>query len=64
MRLEMGGDHASTLGQFCQSVPEAVWVHAPVKKNERLAGAMHAVEDVLALTSAKSAFDMTGVSLA
>ena len=41
------------LGQFGQIAPEAVWVDAPVKKNERLAGAMHAVKDVLAIDVGK-----------
>src|SRR5207253_88661 len=45
MRLKMDGDHLPALGQFGQIAPEAVWVDAPVKKNERLAGAMHAVKD-------------------
>jgi hypothetical protein len=42
MRLEMDRDHLPVLGQLGQIAPEAVWVDAPVKKNERLAGAMHA----------------------
>src|ERR1700723_472868 len=53
MRLKMDGDHLPALGQFGQIAPEAVWVDAPVKKNERLAGAMHAVKDVLALDVGK-----------
>ena len=43
MRLEMDGDHLPALGQLGQIAPEAVWVDAPVKKNERLAGAMAGV---------------------
>jgi hypothetical protein len=53
MRLEMDGDHLPALGQFGQIAPEAVWVDAPVKENERLAGAMHAVKDVLAIDVGK-----------
>src|SRR5256884_9987756 len=34
MRLKMDGDHLPALGQFGQIAPEAVWVDAPVKKNE------------------------------
>ena len=53
MRLEMDGDHLPALGQFGQIAPEAVWVDPPVKKNERLAGAVHAVKDVLAIDIGK-----------
>jgi hypothetical protein len=53
MRLEMDGDHLPALGQFGPIAPEAVWVDAPVKKNERLAGAMHAVKDMLAIDVGK-----------
>src|SRR5580692_7683316 len=53
MRLEMDGDHLPPLGQFGQIAPEAVWVDAPVKKNERLAGALHAVKDMLAIDVGK-----------
>jgi len=35
-----------------------------VKKNERLAGAMHAVKDMLAIDVGKILFDIVGVSLA
>ena len=56
MRLEMDGDHLPALGQFGQIAPEAVWVDAPVKKNERLAGAMHAVKDMLAVDVGKILF--------
>jgi hypothetical protein len=49
MRLKVHRDHLPALGQFGQIAPEAVWVDAPVKKNERLAGAMHAVKDMLAV---------------
>src|SRR5438552_10820391 len=53
MCLEMDGDHLPALGQFGQIAPEAVWVDATVEKNERLAGAMHAVKDVLAIDVVK-----------
>src|SRR5512146_1496445 len=53
MRLKMDGDHLPALGQFGQIAPEAVWVDAPVKKNERLAGAMHAVKNMLAIDVGK-----------
>src|SRR5690242_12180144 len=53
MRLKMDGDHLPALGQFSQIAPEAVWVDAPVKKNERLAGAMHAVKDMLTVDVGK-----------
>src|SRR5512146_1235037 len=53
MRLKMDGDHLPALGQFGQIAPEAVWVDPPVKKNERLAGAMHAVKDMLAIDVGK-----------
>src|SRR5438309_3816368 len=53
MCLEMGGDHLPPLGQFGQIAPEAVWVDATVEKNERLAGAMHAVKEMLAIDVGK-----------
>jgi hypothetical protein len=64
MRLEMDGDHLPAPGQFGQIAPEAVWVDAPVKKNERLAGAMHAVKDMLAIDVGKIRILHGGVSLA
>ncbi|GLQ48421.1 hypothetical protein GCM10007862_34720 [Dyella lipolytica] len=53
MCLEMDGDHLPALGQFGQIVSEAVWVDATVEKNERLAGAMHAVKEMLAIDVGK-----------
>src|SRR6204780_4024491 len=53
MPLKMDGDHLPALGQFGQIAPEAGWVDAPVKKNERLAGALHAVKDMLAIDVGK-----------
>src|SRR5262249_46731546 len=53
MRLKMDGDHLLTLGQFGQIAAEAVWVDAAVKKNERLAGALNAVKDMLAIDVGK-----------
>jgi hypothetical protein len=53
MRLKMDSDHLPALGQFGQIAPEAVWVDPPVKKNEWLAGAMHAVKDMLAIDVGK-----------
>jgi hypothetical protein len=53
MPLEMDGDHLPALGQLRQIAPEAVWVDTPVKKDERLAGAMHAVKDMLAIDVGK-----------
>jgi hypothetical protein len=56
MRLKMDGDHLPALGQFGQIAPEAVWVDAPVKNNERLAGAMNAVKNMLAVDVGKILF--------
>src|SRR5579862_5763154 len=56
MCLEMDGDQLPALGQFGRIAPEAVWVDAPVKKNERLAGTMHAVKDMLAIDVGKILF--------
>src|SRR5215467_5832039 len=53
MRLKMDGNHLPALGQFGQIAPEAVWVDTPVKKNERLADAMQAVKDMLAIDVGK-----------
>src|SRR5215471_14649835 len=60
MRLKMGCDHLPALDQFGQIAPEAVWVDAAVKKNERLAGAMHAVKDMLAIDVGKILFLHSG----
>src|ERR1700727_1154886 len=56
MPLEMDGDHLPALDQYGQIVPEAVRIDAPVKKNERFAGAMHAVKDMLAVDVGKIRF--------
>jgi hypothetical protein len=64
MRLEMDGDHLPALGQFGQIASEAVWVDAPVKKHERLAGAMHAVKEMRAIYVGKIRIRPGGVSLA
>src|SRR5262249_2622996 len=53
MRLQMDGDHLPALGQFGQVTAEAVGRYAPMQKNERLAGAMHAVKDMLAIDVGK-----------
>src|SRR5262249_27290949 len=47
--LKMNGDDLSALGQFGKIAAEAVRVNATVKQNERLAGAMNAVKDMLAI---------------
>ena len=63
MRLEMDSDHLPVLGQFGHIAPEAVWVNAPVKKNERLAGAVHAVKDMLAIDVGKIRIRHSGILL-
>src|SRR5580704_9153387 len=53
MRLEMDSDHPPALGQFGEIAPEAVWADAPMKKDKRLAGAVQAVKDMLAIDVGK-----------
>jgi hypothetical protein len=53
MRLQMDRDHLPVPGQLSQVAAEAIGGYATVKKDERLAGAMHAVEDVLVVDVGK-----------